>query len=69
MKQVAIFNTRIEAEMWCSDLNDHNIPYILQGNDYGGINPLVGMINGIKVLVAENQVEKIKVIKNQFNQS
>ena len=63
MKQVALFKTRNEAEMWCVDLKQNNIPYVLQGNDYGGINPLVGMINGIKIFVADDQVEKVKQIK------
>ena len=39
-----------------------NIPYILQGNDYGGANPLVGMINGVKVLVADEMVDQIENI-------
>lgn len=63
MKQVALFHTRNEAEMWCVDLKQNNIPYVLQGNDYGGVNPLVGMINGIKIFVADDQVEKVKKIK------
>ena len=63
MKQVALFKTRYEAEMWCVDLKQNKIPYVLQGNDYGGINPLVGMINGIKIFVADDQVEKVKQIK------
>ncbi len=63
MKKVAEFPTRVEAEIWCVDLQTNNIPYILQGNDYGGVNPLVGMINGIQVLVADDQVKKVNTIK------
>jgi len=62
MKEIARFNTRIEAEMWCVALKEKNIPYILQGNDYGGANPLVGMINGVKVLVADEMIDQIKNI-------
>lgn len=64
MKEVARFNTRIEAETWCVILKERNIPYILQGNDYGGINPLVGMINGVKVLVADDIVDQVKNMLN-----
>ncbi len=60
MTEVAHFNTRVEAEMWCVALKENNIPYILQGNDYGGINPLVGMINGIKVLVSDEMLPQVK---------
>lgn len=65
MKEVAVFNTRVEAEMWCVELKEGKIPYILQGNDYGGINPLVGMINGVKVLVADDMVDSVKNIKTR----
>ena len=63
MKQVAVFNTRIEAEAWCVDLQENAIPYILLGNDCGGANPLIGMVNGVKVLVADEQVENVTRIK------
>lgn len=62
MKEVAVFNTRVEAEMWCVQLKENNIPYILQGNDYGGANPLVGMTNGIKVLVADDMIDTVNKI-------
>lgn len=41
-------------------LKKRNIPYILQGNDYGGYNPLVGMINGVKVLIADEMIDQVK---------
>lgn len=59
MKEVGQFNTRAEAEIWCVPLKENNIPYILQGNDYGGANPLVGMINGVKVLVADEMISQV----------
>jgi len=62
MKEAAVFTTRAEAEMWCVQLQENNIPYILQGNDYGGANPLVGMINGIKVLVADDMIDTVNTI-------
>lgn len=64
MKEIACFNTRLEAETWCVTLKERNIPYLLQGNDYGGANPLVGMINGIKVLVADEMVDQIENMLN-----
>lgn len=59
-KKIARFNTKLEAETWCIALKEKNIPYILQGNDYGGSNPIVGMINGVKVLVSDEMVDQIK---------
>lgn len=64
MTEIAVFNTRIEAEMWCVSLKENNIPYILQGNDYGGVNPLIGMINGIKVLVSDEMVDTVQKLVN-----
>lgn len=66
MKEIAVFDTRVEAEMWCVMLKDHDIPYIIQGNDYGGANPLVGMVNGVRILVAD---ENVDMAKNLFGTS
>ncbi len=63
MKEVAVFPTRAEAEMWCVPLKENNVPYILQGNDYGGINPLIGMVNGIQVLVADDMTGIVGTLK------
>ncbi len=60
MKEIAFFDTRVEAEMWCVMLKEHDIPYVIQANDYGGMNSLVGMINGVRVFVADDKVDLAK---------
>jgi hypothetical protein len=62
MKEIAEFSTRISAEAWVGPLKEQGIPVLIQGSDCGGVIPELGMISGIKILISEEDIARVREI-------
>ncbi len=57
MKELAAFNSRFDAGFLTQLLDEHDIPWIIQADDGGGMFPTTVNFESVKVFVAEIQFE------------
>lgn len=62
MKVIAQFANRVQAEMWVAPLKEYDIPYLIQGDDCGGMRPELTIGSDLKVLVAKHDLDRVKEI-------
>lgn len=56
------FSSRIEADMWSVILSDNSIPFIIQGDDCGGMRPFFGRSKGVDIIVNEEDLPLVKSV-------
>jgi hypothetical protein len=52
--ELAIYNSRTEADLVKARLNSEGIDAVVQSDDLGSTTPTLGMVRGIRVLVRED---------------
>jgi hypothetical protein len=59
MKELKKFNTRFEADNFAIVLDQHNIPYIIQSADSGGLRPAFVVAT---IIVSEEDYQKARAL-------
>ena len=52
--ELAVYNSRTEADLVKARLNSEGIDAVVQSDDLGSTTPTLGMVRGIRVLVRED---------------
>lgn len=64
MKELAAFNSRFDAGFLTQLLDEHQIPWIIQADDAGGMFPTSVNFDSVKVYVSKDDFEKaVKVME------
>ncbi len=58
MRQVHVFDTRAEAGLLATILDENGIDYLIKADDCGGVEPPLTLGSGVAILVSDEDYER-----------
>lgn len=65
MKELTAFNSRFDASFLTQLLDEHDIPWIIQADDAGGMFPTSANFESVLVYVSELQYDEAVKVMNE----